>query len=66
VKIVARFEIPYFQYLNEAGVVVDTLPEFAKDPKNLIELYRLMVLTRVFDTKVHILPPVVKKPCLLE
>jgi 2-oxoisovalerate dehydrogenase E1 component alpha subunit len=51
VKIVARFEIPYFQYLNEAGVVVDTLPEFAKDPKNLIELYRLMVLTRVFDTK---------------
>lgn len=50
-KIVARFEVPYFQILNEESQPVGDLPEFAKESKNLIHLYRLMVLNRVFDTK---------------
>ncbi len=50
-KVVARFEIPYYQILNEESQLVAELPAFAKDPKHLIRLYRLMVLNRVFDTK---------------
>ncbi len=50
-KIVARFEVPYFQYLNEASESVDTLPAFAHDKAKLCELYRLMVLVRTFDSK---------------
>lgn len=51
VKIIARFEIPYYQILDEASRPIADLPDFAKDPKHLIHLYRLMVLNRVFDTK---------------
>lgn len=50
-KIIARFEIPYYQYLSETNTLVDTLPEFAKDPKHLIHLYRYMLLMRTFDSK---------------
>lgn len=50
-KIVAKFEIPYYQYLNEQSQVVADLPDFAKDPEHLIRLYRLMVLSRIFDAK---------------
>lgn len=50
-NIVARFEIPYFQILNENSQVVGDLPEFAKDHKQLIHLYKLMTLNRVFDAK---------------
>lgn len=50
-KIVAQFEIPYFQFLNEDSQVVGDLPNFAKDPANLLRLYRLMVLSRVLDAK---------------
>lgn len=50
-KIVAEFKIPYYQILNEQSQLVDELPDFAKDPKHLIRLYRLMVLNRIFDTK---------------
>lgn len=50
-KIVAKFEVPYYQILDESSQLVAELPTFAKDPKNLIHLYRLMVLNRVFDTK---------------
>jgi len=50
-KIAAEFQIPYYQILNEQSQLVDALPAFAKDPKQLIHLYRLMVLNRVFDTK---------------
>ena len=45
------FEIPYSQFLNSEGKVVGSLPEFAKDAKKLIPLYRAMVLTRTFDAK---------------
>jgi len=51
VEIVAKFEVPYYQYLNHEGNVVADLPAFAKDTQELIKLYRLMVLNRIFDTK---------------
>jgi 2-oxoisovalerate dehydrogenase E1 component subunit alpha len=50
-EIVARFEIPYYQILNEDSQLVSDLPLFANDPKHLLHLYRLMVLNRTFDTK---------------
>lgn len=50
-KIVARFEIPYYQVLDEQSQVVDDLPAFAKEPKYLLSLYRKMVLSRIFDNK---------------
>jgi 2-oxoisovalerate dehydrogenase E1 component alpha subunit len=49
--IVARFEIPYFQILNEKSQLITDLPSFAKDSNHLLRLYRLMVLNRTFDTK---------------
>ncbi|HET6603135.1 MAG TPA: pyruvate dehydrogenase (acetyl-transferring) E1 component subunit alpha [Xanthomonadaceae bacterium] len=49
---VAKFEIEYLQYLDEAGKPVrKDLPAFAKDLDQLVELYKLMLFTRVFDTK---------------
>jgi pyruvate dehydrogenase E1 component alpha subunit len=51
VKIVAQFEIPYYQILNDESQIVDKLPKYAEDPAYLIELYRWMVLNRIFDTK---------------
>jgi 2-oxoisovalerate dehydrogenase E1 component alpha subunit len=50
-KIIARFETPYYQILNEQSQLVDELPIFAQDSKHLIHLYRLMILNRTFDTK---------------
>lgn len=49
--IVARFEIPYTQILNEKGNLSGDLPEFAKDSATLIDLYRQMVRARTFDKK---------------
>jgi 2-oxoisovalerate dehydrogenase E1 component alpha subunit len=51
VKTVAEFRIPYRQVLDAEGKVVADLPDFATDPEELLRLYRLMVLTRTFDTK---------------
>jgi pyruvate dehydrogenase E1 component alpha subunit len=51
VKIVAHFEVPYYQYLDQASDPVGELPPFAQDAQRLIHLYKLMVLIRVFDTK---------------
>jgi len=51
VKIVAQFEIPYYQYLNEQSQLASDAPDFAKDPEHLVLLYRQMVLSRTFDTK---------------
>jgi 2-oxoisovalerate dehydrogenase E1 component alpha subunit len=50
-EIVAHFEIPYYQILNEKSQIIVDLPAFAKDTKHLLHLYRLMILNRVFDTK---------------
>lgn len=50
-NIVASFEISYTQILNATGEVVAPLPEFAKNSNTLKDLYRIMVLTRLFDKK---------------
>ena len=50
-SVVARFEIPYTQILNELGDLCGALPAFANDSKTLIELYSTMVRTRLFDKK---------------
>lgn len=50
-EIVARFEVPYYQILNQESRIVGELPTFAQDTEHLIRLYRFMVLNRVFDTK---------------
>jgi 2-oxoisovalerate dehydrogenase E1 component alpha subunit len=51
VKIVAHFEIPYYQVLNEEGKLIGDLPDFAKDTHHLLRLYRIMLLNRLFDLK---------------
>ena len=52
VSIAAKFEIEYLQYLDAEGKQVrDDLPEFTKDLDHMVELYKLMMSTRVFDAK---------------
>jgi pyruvate dehydrogenase E1 component alpha subunit len=52
VSIAAKFEIEYLQYLDKDGKEVrKDLPAFAKDLDQMVELYKLMVSTRVFDAK---------------
>jgi pyruvate dehydrogenase E1 component alpha subunit len=52
VPIAATFEIEYLQYLDADGKLVrDDLPAFARDIKQLVELYKLMLFVRVFDGK---------------
>jgi 2-oxoisovalerate dehydrogenase E1 component subunit alpha len=51
VKIIDRFEIPYYQYLSDDGKLLDDTAPLAKDNQQLWELYRLMTLIRVFDAK---------------
>lgn len=47
----ASFAIPYSRYLRPDGTLERELPAFAQDPKELIPLYRMMVLTRALDEK---------------
>ena len=49
--LVASFEIYYTQILNQDAELQGSLPEFARDPGKLVELYRAMVRTRLFDQK---------------
>jgi len=52
VKTVASFDIKYHQFLDENGqLTADKVTALAHDMEQLTELYRLMTLTRVFDTK---------------
>jgi 2-oxoisovalerate dehydrogenase E1 component alpha subunit len=52
VTIAAKFEIEHLQYLDAEGKQVrNDLPEFAKDLDHMVELYKLMLSTRVFDAK---------------
>jgi pyruvate dehydrogenase E1 component alpha subunit len=56
VRTIAEFKIEYCQYLDAegqwtAGTQVDELPAFARDPAELVKMYRMMVLVRAFDTK---------------
>ncbi len=50
-KTVAEFQIEHLQLLDPHGELVGELPDFAKDPDQLLSMYRLMTLTRVFDAK---------------
>lgn len=49
--IVARFEIPFYQVIDEQGELCNTLPSCGEDKAVLLELYRVMVRTRTFDKK---------------
>jgi pyruvate dehydrogenase E1 component alpha subunit len=49
--VVAKFEIHHSQFLDEHGKPVQPLPDFARDPNNLIPLYRWMALMRAYDAK---------------
>jgi pyruvate dehydrogenase E1 component alpha subunit len=49
--VVARFEIKYFQVLNEKSECVSPLPDFAKEKETLLALYKTMLKTRLFDKK---------------
>jgi len=49
--VIATFTIEHTQFLDPQGNPTQTLPSFAQDLKNLIALYRKMVLLRVFDAK---------------
>jgi len=53
VSIVASFEIEFLQYLDPAGKLVSEgeAPAFARDVRELVELYKLMSFVRVFDGK---------------
>jgi pyruvate dehydrogenase E1 component alpha subunit len=50
-KTIAEFQVQHVQCLDPEGKPVGDLPDFAIDPEQLLEMYRLMSLTRVFDTK---------------
>jgi pyruvate dehydrogenase E1 component alpha subunit len=47
----AQGTIPYIQLLDAAGRTTAPLPGFASDPVQLLAMYRVMTLARVFDTK---------------
>ena len=49
-KIIERFEIPYYQYLNEDSHLIETHNN-ELDPDSLWDIYRLMTLVRTMDTK---------------
>ncbi len=49
--IVAHFDIPYFRYLDPQGNAEQDVPAFAKDEKTVVAIYRMMMLTRMFDKK---------------
>ncbi len=50
-RTVAEFAIGYEQLLDASGTPIEALPAFASDPEQLIAMYRMMVLCRLFDTK---------------
>ncbi len=43
--------VSLIRVLDTEGRVVGAMPEFARDPPELLRLYRALVLTRAFDTK---------------
>jgi pyruvate dehydrogenase E1 component alpha subunit len=48
---IADFEVQYSQFLDPEGKPSSDIPELAKDTSKLLEMYRHMTETRVFDTK---------------
>ena len=51
VRTVAEFEIKHHQLLDANGRLTGSLPEFARDAAELVRMYQLMTLVRIFDTK---------------
>lgn len=51
VRTVAEFAIKHHQLLNPNAQPTGPLPEFARKPEELIKMYRMMSLARIFDTK---------------
>lgn len=49
--VVARFSVSYIQILNEHSELVANLPTFANNQGTLLQLYRVMLRTRLFDKK---------------
>jgi pyruvate dehydrogenase E1 component alpha subunit len=50
-RTVAEFAIGHEQLLDASGTPTGTLPAFANDPDQVLAMYRMMVLCRMFDTK---------------
>lgn len=50
-KTVAQYQVEFLQILGPDGKLLSELPEFAQDTEELLKMYRLMTLTRTFDTK---------------
>jgi 2-oxoisovalerate dehydrogenase E1 component alpha subunit len=50
-KTVAEFKINYRQILGPGGEAAAPLPAFARDPGEVLAMYRAMSLVRVFDAK---------------
>jgi pyruvate dehydrogenase E1 component alpha subunit len=50
-KTVAEFAIGHEQLLDAQGQITGELPGFAADSEQLLRMYRMMVLCRMFDTK---------------
>jgi len=50
-KTVAEFAIGREQLLDASGAPTGPLPGFAEDPSELLAMYRMMVLCRLFDAK---------------
>lgn len=48
---IADFEVQYSQFLNPEGKPSADIPALATDTEELVDMYRLMTETRVFDTK---------------
>jgi 2-oxoisovalerate dehydrogenase E1 component alpha subunit len=49
--VIARFEVRHRNYLAPDGSIHRLLPAFASDTRQLVRLYRAMVLVRAFDLK---------------
>ena len=47
----SELNISLTRVLDSEGKICGTIPTFARDPAELLRLYRALVLTRVFDTK---------------
>ena len=48
---IADFEVQYSQFLDPEGKASPDIPELARDTDDLVNIYRRMTETRVFDTK---------------
>lgn len=48
---IVSFEIPFLCYLNAQGEPEQALPSFSQDTTLMLALYRMMMQTRIFDTK---------------